>query len=48
MFGGNNGFGGGIQEMASDFLINRFVPGGLNSELTKDFIFSSVLNKFNM
>jgi hypothetical protein len=48
MFAGNNGFSGAMQEMAADYLINRFVPGGLNSELTKDFIFSSVLNKFNM
>ncbi len=42
MFGGNNQFGGGMQEMASDFLINRFVPGGLNSKLTKNFIFLMV------
>lgn len=39
MFGGNGGygmggaFGGGMGEMASDFMINQFVPGGLNSKL---------------
>jgi hypothetical protein len=36
--GGGNPFGGGISELASDWAINRFVPGGLNSKLTKDFI----------
>lgn len=28
---GNNPFGGGFGELASDWAINRFVPGGLNS-----------------
>ncbi|UJR11904.1 hypothetical protein I4U23_016082 [Adineta vaga] len=32
MFGGNP-FGGGFGELASDFAINRFVPGGLNSPM---------------
>ncbi len=31
---GNNQFGGGIGEMASDWAINQFVPGGLNSKFT--------------
>lgn len=30
---GNNPFAGGFGEMASDWAINRFVPGGLNSKL---------------
>lgn len=38
MFGGQGGFGGGLgggfQEMASDFAINQFVPGGLNSKIS--------------
>ncbi len=40
-FGMNSPFGGGMQEMASDYLINRVVPGGLNSKLKKilSFIF---------
>jgi hypothetical protein len=37
MFGGQGGFGGnpfagGMQEMASDYMINQFVPGGLNGK----------------
>ena len=42
MFGGNSGFGtsslfgGGLQEIGSDFLINRFVPGGLNGKHHKE------------
>jgi len=35
MFGGQGGFGGGLGEMASDFMINQFVPGGLNSKFKK-------------
>ncbi|CAF0956282.1 unnamed protein product [Adineta steineri] len=31
--GGMGGFGGGVQEMASDWAINRFVPGGLHSPM---------------
>ena len=30
---GNNPFGGGIGELVSDWAINQFVPGGLNSTL---------------
>ena len=30
--GGANPFGGGMQEMASDYMINQMVPGGLNSK----------------
>ncbi len=54
MFGGNGGFGGGygnnqfsggIGEMASDYLINRLVPGGLNSMLNKQISFF-YLNQF--
>lgn len=38
MFGGNP-FGGGFAELASDFAINRFVPGGLNSEYADNDLF---------
>jgi hypothetical protein len=39
---GNNQFGGGIGEMASDWAINQFVPGGLNSKFRNiRFFFSS-------
>jgi hypothetical protein len=31
MFGGQGGFGGGLGEMASDYMINQIVPGGINS-----------------
>jgi hypothetical protein len=34
MYGNNNPFGGGMGELASDWAINRFVPGGLNSKFT--------------
>ena len=50
MFGGSNGFGlgnlfgGGFQEIGSDFLINQFVPGGLNSKLEKDIYLSLLLS----
>ena len=29
---GNNPFAGGFGELASDWAINRFVPGGVNSK----------------
>jgi hypothetical protein len=33
-FGGNNNpFAGGFSELASDYAINRLVPGGLNSKI---------------
>ena len=32
--GGLGGGGGGFQEMVSDFAINQFVPGGLNSKIS--------------
>ena len=36
---GNNPFGGGFGELASDYAINRFVPGGLNSKFANIFFF---------
>jgi hypothetical protein len=36
---GNNQFGGGIGEMASDWAINQFVPGGLNSKFKQKNIY---------
>ncbi|CAF1452882.1 unnamed protein product [Adineta steineri] len=30
---GNNPFAGGFSELASDYAINRMVPGGLNSPM---------------
>lgn len=50
MFGGHGGFGaygnnpfaGGFGELASDFAINQFVPGGLNSNFFLFFFFSSI------
>lgn len=30
---GNNPFAGGFSELASDWMINRFVPGGLHSKI---------------
>ncbi|UJR19242.1 hypothetical protein I4U23_022371 [Adineta vaga] len=31
--GNNNPFAGGFSELASDWAINRFVPGGLNGPM---------------
>jgi hypothetical protein len=31
-YGNNNPFAGGFGELASDWAINQFVPGGLNSK----------------
>jgi len=31
-FGNNNPFSGGFGELASDWAINKIVPGGLNSK----------------
>ncbi len=33
-YGNNNPFAGGMSELASDWAINQFVPGGLNSKFT--------------
>lgn len=51
MFGGSGGFGlqgnnpfaGGFGELASDWAINQFVPGGLNSTVSI-FDFLSLTN----
>jgi len=37
---GNNPFAGGFGELASDFAINQFVPGGLNSKFKQNKIFN--------
>jgi hypothetical protein len=34
MYGNNNPFGGGMRELASDWKMNQFAPGGLNSKFT--------------
>ncbi len=33
-YGNNNPFAGGLGELASDWAINQFVPGGLNGKFT--------------
>jgi hypothetical protein len=33
-YGNNNPFAGGMGELASDWAINQFVPGGLNGKFT--------------
>ena len=51
MFGGGfgNQFGGGIGEMASDWAINQFVPGGLNSKFRNiRFFFFSLKEMFSI
>jgi hypothetical protein len=40
-YGNNNPFAGGMSELASDWAINRFVPGGLNSKFTNIRFFFS-------
>jgi hypothetical protein len=49
MFGGNP-FGGGFGELASDFAINSFVPGGLNSKrlLQGDLTIQNELDSFQV
>jgi hypothetical protein len=40
---GNNPFAGGFGELASDWAINQFVPGGLNSNFINiQFFFSTM------
>jgi hypothetical protein len=52
MFGGQGGFGnqfgGRIGKMASDWAINQFVPGGLNSKFRNIPFFFSLEEMFSI